>query len=283
MKLRVIALLSAVGLGALSLAASSASAEGGKDKDTKAAKAPPQGRVGELPKKVVLTPKGLAWGMSIKKISELYKHYFDAWALPLYKKVQPGVEMKELDSDVEDRKALIMRNKLEFGALPTGLDSTPLKGEYSYRNGESMTWLTLPNGTKRNFFFFDDKLWKVYDEHALKKGGKLGENYEEALKLLAKKLGAPPKMVEADFKTVMFKEGTWENTEMLIRAIDRGDKLGLVYVDRSVQDSLAKYRKVKVQDDSGVDSSVSSVLRKDEDQGQPKADDKNAAKPKKKK
>lgn len=280
MKLRVIALLSAVGLGALSLAATTASAEGGKD--GKAAKAAAQGKAGELPKKIQLQPKGLEWGMSIKRISDLYKRVFDAEFLPLYKKAQPGVEMKTLDAELDDKKALILRYRIDFGQLPTGVDSTPLKGEYSYKNGESMTHVMLSNGTTRNFFFFDDKLWKIYDEHPLKSGGKLGENFDEAVKILSKKLGAPPKIVEADFKSSFFKEGSWQNSELVIRAVDRGNVLGLVYVDRSVQDSLSKYRKVKQDDESsGVDSDVSSVLRKDESAAAQDKSDKDKKKKKK--
>jgi hypothetical protein len=30
-------------------------------------------------------------------------------------------------------------------------------------------------GTGRNFFFFNDKLWKVYDEHPLGAGAKLAK------------------------------------------------------------------------------------------------------------
>ena len=285
MKLRVIALLSAVGLGAVSLAASSASAEGGKDSGKSAKPAAAHGAVGQLVKKIHLQPKGLEWGMSVKRVSDLYKREIDREFLKLYKKAEPGVEMKALDAEVDDRKGLIVRNKLEFGQLPTGMDSTPLKGEYSYKNGESMTWITLTNGTKRNFFFFDDKLWKVYDEHPLKKGGKLGETFDEAIAFLTKKLGAAPKITEADFKATFFKEGSWANNELLIRAVDRGNSLGLVYVDKSVQDSLSKYRKVKPDDENpGVDSDVKSALRKDEEAAPPKADkpEKKGAKKKKK-
>jgi hypothetical protein len=282
MKLRVIAVLSAVGLGALSLTAATASADGGKD-GAKPAKAAALGRVGELTKKVALKPKGLAWGMSAKKISDLYRRWFDAYYLKAYKKVQPGVEMKALDAEVDDKKALLLRNKIDFGQLPTGLDSTPLKGEYSYRNGESMTKVTLPNGTTRNFFFFDDKLWKVYDEQPLPKGGALGENFDDAVKYLTKRLGAAPKIVEPDFKAVFIKEGVWQNSDIVVRVVDRGNMVGLVYVDRSVQDSLSKYRKAKQDEDNGsVDSDVSSVLRKDEDAAgqdkKPKADDKKKKK-----
>lgn len=280
MKLRVIALLSAVGLGAVSLAASSASAEGGKQ-----AKAAPHGGAGELnPKITKLTPKGLEWGMSVKRVSDLYKRVFDAEFLPLYKKAQPGVEMKTLDAEVDDKKALILRYKIDFGQLPTGVDSTPLKGEYSYKNGESMTHVTLRNGTTRNFFFFDDKLWKVYDEIQLKKGGKFGETFDEAIAHLTKRLGAAPKITEADFKATFYKEGSWANNALLIRAVDRGNSLGLVYVDKSVQDSLSKYRKVKPDDDKqGVDSDVKSVLRKDDEAAPPKADKPEKGDKKKKK
>jgi hypothetical protein len=268
MKLRVIALLSAVGLGALSLASAPASAEGGKPAAAKAK--PVQGKAGELIKKVRLQPKGLEWGMSAKRVSDLYKRVFDREFLPLYKKAEPGVEMKALDAELEDRKGLLLRSKVDFGKLPTGIDSTPLKGEYSYNNNESMTRITLRNGTTRNFFFFDDKLWKVYDEHPLKKGGKFGETFDEAIVYLGKLLHAVPKISEADFKTTFFKEGTWANGDLVIRAVDRGNVLGLVYADRSVQDRLSNYRKTKPQEEVGVDSDVKSILRKDEVAGPPK-------------
>jgi hypothetical protein len=280
MKLRVIALLSAVGLGALSLASAPASAEGGKPAAAKAKAV--QGKPGELVKKIRLQPKGLEWGMSTKRVSELYKRVFDREFLPLYKKAEPGVEMKTLDAELDDRKSLILRNKVDFGTLPTGIDSTPLKGEYSYKNNESMTRITLRNGTTRNFFFFDDKLWKVYDEHPLKKGGKLGETFDEAVGYLGKKLGAAPKITEADFKATFFKEGTWANSELVIRAIDRGNVLGLVYADRSVNDTLSKYRKAQPAEEAGVDSEVKSILRKDEEAaGPPKPEPKNKKKKKK--
>ena len=266
MKLRVIALLSAVGLGAVSLATSSATAdEGGKKQGDKAAAA--QGAAGSLPAKVTirnLPPKGLAWGMSLRQLSRLYEKVFSEEFLPLYKKVEPGVEMKALDAELEDKKGLILRNRIDFGNLPTGMDSTPMKGEYTYNNGEFMTRVTLRSGTVRNFFFFDDKLWKIYDEHNYKKGGALGENFEDAIKYLSKRFKSTPKINEADYKEYQFKEARWQNGDLVIRALDRGNSLGIAYIDRTIQDNLAKYRKNKAQENKAIDKDVSDVLRKDE-------------------
>ncbi|HEX7669754.1 MAG TPA: hypothetical protein VF395_09235, partial [Polyangiaceae bacterium] len=105
-------------------------------------------------KKVKLSPDGLKFGMTIEEISKLYEKVFDDEFVPLYQHVEPGPRMAELDSELADKKQRILRNKLEFGALPSGLDDTAIGGEYSYNNGESMTQLKLRSGTQRYFFFF---------------------------------------------------------------------------------------------------------------------------------
>jgi hypothetical protein len=138
-----------------------------------------------------------------------------------------------------------------------------LKGEYSYNNGESMTKVTLRSGTVRHFFFFNDKLWKVYDEHKLSKSGPLGESFEDAVKVLSKKLGAAPKKLQADFKARNFEEAVWRGNSMSIRAINRGgDTVAIVYSDASVESNLTSLRKNKPAEGNALDSEVSNALRK---------------------
>jgi hypothetical protein len=300
MKLRVFAMLTALGVAGGALASAPAyagpykvlgqpkaddkKAGADKKKEGKAA----QGAAGQLNRKIRLAPKGLAWGLGVKQVSRLYDRVFDNQFLPLYKKAQPGVETKALDAELEDKKKLIKRNLVAFGNLPTGVDQTPLKGEYSYRNGESMTKVTLRSGTVRHFFFFDDKLWKIYDEHKLRKGGPLGESYDEAVKVLSKRFRAGPKKVAADFnKNQPFEEAQWKGEDLMVRAIDRGgDLIALVYVDPSVQGRLGDLRKNKLEDGHTMDSAVSDALRPkeapppaEEDKGKGKKKKKPKAKP----
>jgi hypothetical protein len=227
-------------------------------------------------KRIALTPAGMKWGMSLNAIARIYDKEFDAEFVPLYKKVQPGPRMQALDAELAEKKAMIRRNKVEFGKLPTGLDQGPLKIEYSYGNGESLTRTSLRSGTQRYFFFFNDKLWKVYDEHPLRTGGPYGETYAEAVKVLTKKFGVAPKVVGQDFeKGQNFEESHWHDGGTLIRAVNREPVLALVYVDRSVHGNLASLRKNKPQDPHSLDRDVAAVTKKPEPEqgpGKPEAD-----------
>jgi len=162
------------------------------------AEKPAKGGPGSVGKKIALAPEGLKFGMSLEAIAKLYDKTFDQEYLPLYKKAAPGPETEALDAEIKQRKAEVRRSKVDFNNTPTGVDQTALKGEYSYANGESMARLTLRSGTERYFFFFNDRLWKVYDEHKLKKGSPLGESYADAVKVLTGKYGNPPKKLPAN-------------------------------------------------------------------------------------
>ena len=50
------------------------------------------------------------------------------------------------------QKAEFRRSWIEFGNLPTGVDASPLKGEYTYKNKEAM--MSIQRGGKTRYFFF---------------------------------------------------------------------------------------------------------------------------------
>lgn len=296
MKFRVYGMLAAMGLAVAALSADRAEASPipvlGQKKGA-AAKAPakpakPAGLTApaKMQGTLVLTPKGLNWGISVTQLAKIYDKVFDDEFVPLYKKTQPGVAMTALDSELSDKKKLIRRNKIEFGTLPTGVDQSALKGEYSYGNKESMTRITLRTGVTRNFFFFSDKLWKVYDEHKLKKGGAYGENWEEAIQLLTKKYGGvEPYKLEPDYAAGrMFEEAQWQDKKgTVIRAINRAPVIALVYADGNIHFNLAKHRTNKPPDPSAMDKDVASVTAKPPPEEAKKPDDKKKKKVKPKK
>jgi hypothetical protein len=255
MRLRLFATLFALGMASTALVVEPRLAQG-KDKpaDKGAAGA------GVLEKAIGISPKGLHWGLTLEGVAKLYDKVFEEEYLPLLKKAQPGQEMSALEDEQKIKQGILRRGRIEFGTIPTGVDQSPLKGEYSYRNGESMATLRLRSGTERHFFFFSDKLWKVYDEHKLTKGGTLGENFEEATKILAKRFGVPGKLVPADYdKGQPYDEVQWRDPEKVIRAIDRGNILGMVYADKTVQDNLGQYRKNKPEDLHEMDKDVAAA------------------------
>ncbi|MDX2055867.1 MAG: hypothetical protein SFV15_25925 [Polyangiaceae bacterium] len=241
-----------------------AAAAGKAGKQKKTAKAP-AAKAGVIGAQVGLTPKSLKWGMDPKAISKVYEKVLDREYLPLYRKTEPGVEMRALDVELQDKKALILRNVVEFGALPTGIDSTPLKGEYTYGNGESVTSLRMRSGRVRHFFFFDNKLWKLYDEHPLKKEKDkdkgLGDSFDSAVAALTKSFKAPPKFVEPDYKQQNFREARWQSNDLNVRLLDRGDVIAIVYENREVANDLSIYRKNKPVDEHALSRDVKSVLK----------------------
>ena len=253
MRLRLFVTLFALGIASSALVVEPRVAEG---KDKPAQKSAP----GVLDKATGISPKGLRWGLTLEGVAKVYDKVLEEEYLPLLKKAQPGQEMNGLEDEQKIKQGVLRRGRIEFGNLPTGVDQSPLKGEYSYRNGESMATLRLRSGTERHFFFFSDKLWKIYDEHKLTKGGTLGENFAEATKILAKRFGAPGKLVPADYdKGQPYDEMQWRDPEKVIRAIDRGNVLGMVYADRTIQDNLGQYRKNKPEDLHAMDKDVAAA------------------------
>ncbi|HET9958437.1 MAG TPA: hypothetical protein VFQ61_28275 [Polyangiaceae bacterium] len=272
--------VSAIAAGLTLISASAFAGDKAQGKGAQAASS-----AGNIKESFQISPKGLKWGMSLEAIAKLYDKVIEDEMLPLFQKAQPGLELDAVSEEQKNRKGELRRSRIEFGNTPTGVDQSPLKGEYSYRNSESLAVITLPSGTKRHFFFFNDRLWKVYDEHKLKKGGGLGENFQEALKALTKRFGVPPKVVPADYdKGRPFDEAEWRDPDKVIRAVDRGQVLAVVYADRKIQENLANYRKNKVElGGEGIDKDVAFVTKsaeepKPSDKGKDK--DKNA-KPKK--
>jgi len=253
MRQRLFVTLFALGMASSALVVEPRVAEG-KDKPAAA------GTAGTIEKAIGLSPKGLRWALTLEGVAKIYDKVFEEEYLPLLKKADPGNEMQALEDEQKTKQGILRRGRIDFGNVPTGVDQSPLKGEYSYNNAESMATLRLRSGTERHFFFFSDKLWKVYDEHKLTKGGTLGENFAEATKILSKRFGVPGKLVPADYdKGQPYDEMQWKDPEKTIRAIDRGNVLGMVYADRSVADNLAQYRKNKAEDLHAMDKDVAAA------------------------
>lgn len=209
-------------------------------------------------------PKGLRFGFTPDELSAFYAKVWDQEFLALFKKADPS-QHEALEYELKDRKALLKRNLIAFGKLPTGIDQSPLKGEYSYLNGESMTRFTQKSGTRRNFFFFKSVgLWKIYDEYKLRTGSPLGASFEEAVAILEKKFGKKPKLLKADFeKGRSFDTAEWSDNRIIIRAVNRDYQkmLGLVYVNKETEADLDKLRSHKAAPEP-IDAAVKAATTK---------------------
>ncbi len=227
---------------------------------------------------------GLKFGMSLEQIAKLNDKDLDQEYKKKFLTASPSQSL-QVEDELRDKKSVFRRSRIDFLDTPTGIDQSALKGEYSYANKESLARLaarTREDGKDvpaRNFFFFDDKLWKVYEEYKLGAKSNLGADFDSAVKKLAKVFGGEPAKVAADFqKGQSFDEAQWKDGEKIIRAIDRGDTLGMVFVDKSVQDSLPKLRTHQVADQHELDKDVKAATANPPTVAGPPKDEKKDAK-----
>ncbi|HEY8079173.1 MAG TPA: hypothetical protein VIF62_33805, partial [Labilithrix sp.] len=160
--------------------------------------------------------EGTRWGMSHADVQKMYTQNggviwtdFDE----RLKKARVGPEQTAIEAEREQAKAAFGRSYIEFKDTPTGYDATGIKGEYTYKNRESLMWVNR-KGKKRFFFFINDRLWKMYDEVPLADDGPLGKSYLDAVNQMNAKLGAQGRVlgVNADkginATTVDYKDGS---------------------------------------------------------------------------
>jgi hypothetical protein len=276
MKLKLIATIALTSLGALSILTLQESAAAPKEKGDKAGeKAAPKA----IPMPVF---PGLKFGMSLEQIAKLNDKDLDGEFKKKFLAASPSKSL-EVEEELRDKKSVFRRSRIEFVDTPTGIDQSALKGEYSYGNKESLARMAArvrDDGKEipaRHFFFFNDKLWKVYEEYKLGPKSNLGPDFNSAVKKLSQLFGAEPQKVAADFqKGQSFDEAVWKDGEKIIRAVDRGDTLGMVFVDRSIQENLPKMRVRQVADPHELDKDVKAATANPPTQaGPPSKDDKD--------
>ncbi len=213
---------------------------------------------------IEIRPAGLHWGMSPNQLIQFYERVIDRDYAPLYRKAQAGPQTARLDAAVANAKAAFRRSKVDFGNLPTGVDSTPLKGEYTYQNAEAMMHLNRRGAGTRYFFFIQDKLWKIYDEVPLGEKRPLGPSYEEAVKRLATRYGVVGRVTEPDYAINRnYMEVDWQDPRTHLRVLDRSalQIVGVVYEDRATLANIASMRTNKPAEVGGVDPDVEALIR----------------------
>jgi hypothetical protein len=200
--------------------------------------------------------------MSSKQVAGIVDKVLDEDYKPLYAKVSPGVKMEALDAQLAEDKNAFRRSRIDFGKLPTGIDSTPLRGEYTYLNKESLMTLSRSGKPTRYFFFIQDKLWKVIDEHKLADGSRVGKDYQDAVIKLVKALGVPGRLLDADYeKGRNAMEVDWKDSTTHLRAIMRGDTaVALAYEDNATLAILGTLRPNKPAATDELDPAVAAAV-----------------------
>jgi hypothetical protein len=212
------------------------------------------------------TLEGVKFGMSRNDVFKVYNEIggvIDKEYDVVLRKMQPGVQMKAAEAERDGLKKAFERSVIEFKDLPTGLDATGLRGEYTYRNRESMASIERP-GKKRIFFFIGDRLWKVYDEVKLAKDGILGVSFQEASVKLAAVFGGAGKAMATDpQKGVNHPTLEWSDAATHMRAVDRSAErlVAVVLEDKGTLGNLAQLRSAKVEDPFAIDPSIAAATK----------------------
>jgi hypothetical protein len=227
---------------------------------------PAKGEKGEPPHVSSLASfmDGLKWGMSHADVTKMFtetggviwKDYDERLA-----KARVGPEQTALEAEREQAKGAFARSYIEFKDTPTGYDATGIKGEYSYKNKESLMWVQR-QGKKRYFFFINDRLWKIYDEVPLAENGPYGKAYIEAVNKINGQVGAQGRVQGPNpEKGIRASTVDWKDGGSHLRAVDRsGDRVvAIVIEDNGTLASLPTLRANKVGDPTEIDPSIAAV------------------------
>ncbi len=229
---------------------------------------------------ITLSFPGISFGMPPNKVADAIDAIIDADYKPKYKEVSPGVNMRALDAEVAEAKAQFRRSRIDFGKLPTGVDASPLRGEYSYNNQETMMTLSR-NGENVEFFFIQDRLWKMIGEHHLSDKSSYGKDFQASVAKFSGLYGVAGRLLQPDGTTRFAVEVDWKDQNNHLRIIQRSDtQIGVALEDVATWQALPSLRVNKPTQDNGIDPSVAGALRKDE--APPGPPDKKAPPPKKK-
>jgi hypothetical protein len=247
-RIRSLGLISLVAVGLMGAAASDVT-DAYAAPAAKGPKPPPQ-----VKEPIRLTPEGLRFGMATNEVVDFYSKVLDQDYVAIYKVTPVGPKMKQVDAALADQKSAFPRSEVVFGALPTGIDNTPLRGEYNYNNNETMMSLTR-QGVTRYFFFASKRLWKVYDAVPLKEGSELGATYKDAIAALTKRFNVAGRVLAED------PAAGWADNAIHVRAIDRSSEniLGLIYEEKGTAERMAAYRASHKDNSGAIDPSITAA------------------------
>jgi hypothetical protein len=208
-----------------------------------------------------LTPEGLHFGMATNEVVDFYNKVLDQDYVAIYKVTPVGPKMKQVDAALADQKSAFPRSEVNFGNLPTGIDNTPLRGEYNYNNNETMMSMTR-QGITRYFFFASKRLWKIYDAIPLKAESELGATYKDAIAALTKRFNIAGRVLAEDGAVGRnATEVDWADNSTHVRAIDRSSEniLGLIYEEKGTAERMLAFRASHKDTSGQIDPSIAAA------------------------
>jgi hypothetical protein len=214
----------------------------------------------------------LKWGMTVKETHKAIDLMLDAEYKPIYQATQPGIKMKQLDSRLDEEKAEFKRSRIDLGTLPVALDSTPLAGEYTYRNKETLLKLDR-KGQTAWLFFIQDRLWKIIREVNLEKKNPYGKTFQEVAVKMSTEFGAagrvtPPNPAKNVYATVV----DWKDATTHLRLIERGETaVAFAYEDNATLGNIDALRANKPVVEDDIPPEIRALKQDAEQLGPPPA------------
>lgn len=209
------------------------------------------------------------WGQTHAEVARMMNQtggVFDVDYNAQLSRMQPGVSMQAVEAERDQKKKSFEASWVQFLDTPTGFDNTHIKGEFTYRNHESVMY--VDRGGKRRYFFFigtppGERLWKIYDDIPLKQGGLLGATFQEAVTKLNVKYSTPARIRAADVAHgIMHTQADWQDGSSHLRAEDLGDgNAAVILEEKNTLGNLAQLRANKEVDPLAMDPSIAAITR----------------------
>jgi hypothetical protein len=217
-----------------------------------------------------LEADGVAFGMSADQVARLYDRWWDRHFVAKYRKANPGPKTKELDYQLEEQKK-VLRRVTNFDGRTATYDKSDFREEFAHGNGETMSSVkVLRRGSgadakavsyTRRFFYFQDKLWKIYDEYRLEAQGPVGADFKDATDRVAASLG--PKVKRTRGTTSQWENVLFDAGAQRVRVIKlAADRVAVVRADsaltKAVLDGRAQHAPAP---EVGLDPDTRAALR----------------------
>ena len=219
---------------------------------------------------------GIRWGLTPE---DLVKEYTKVGGI-IWKEYDKllvkasGPQVQALESQRQAELDAVDRNYITFdGSRPVGFDSSGLKSEYTYKNGEGLIFVE-GRGVKTYFFFFgvdrnnttnkkQGRLWKIYKEYKLAADGAMGKDYLGAVNKLNGQFGVLGRVVNPTPENgVVLPTVDWVDAAGIhVRVVDRGGEgvVGVIAEEMSTVRNLNAMRPNKTVDPTAMDPSIAAI------------------------
>jgi hypothetical protein len=241
-----------------------------------AGKAAPAGPV------VALEADGVAFGMSADDVARLYDRWWDKQFVSRYQRANPGPKTRELDFELAEKKKVLRRIAI-FDGRTTSFDKSEFREEFAHGSDETMITAKLsrratsdekpealekakdskPVSYTRRFFFYRDKLWKIYDEYRLEAASPFGADFKEATARVEASLGKAAKRTrgpDSQFENVTFDAG---DTRVRVVKLPK-DTIAIVRSDAALTKEVLDRRAqqvAKAGEPAALDDDIQAVIR----------------------